>query len=169
MNFLYSIVRPVLHLLEPEIAHDLAIIAFKTGLVGRRKHPDDPILSSKVWNTHFPNPIGLAAGFDKNGEVVNAMHALGFGFVEVGTITPLPQPGNPRPRLYRLDEDEAAINQYGFNSKGIDQFNGGEESNAVTVMLDGLDTNGGGQMSFAGALSAHEDDVLRILQELALV
>jgi dihydroorotate dehydrogenase len=81
--------------------------------------PDDPRLSVKAFGLDFPNPLGLAAGFDKNGEAIDAILALGFGFTEVGTVTPLPQPGNSRPRLFRLEKDQAVINRFGFNSGGV--------------------------------------------------
>jgi dihydroorotate dehydrogenase len=81
--------------------------------------PEDAILATRVFGLDFPNPIGLAAGFDKDAEVADAMLALGLGFVEVGTVTPLPQPGNPKPRLFRLREDRALINRLGFNSRGL--------------------------------------------------
>ena len=81
---------------------------------------DDPILSCEIWGRTFPNPLGLAAGFDKNGEVVKSMLGLGLGFVEVGSITPLPQPGNPRPRVFRLPEEDAVINRLGFNNQGME-------------------------------------------------
>jgi dihydroorotate dehydrogenase len=81
---------------------------------------DDPILAVRAFGLNFPNPVGMAAGFDKHGEVPDPLLKLGFGFVEVGTVTPLPQPGNPRPRLFRLEEDEAVINRLGFNSEGAD-------------------------------------------------
>ena len=118
----YSAVRPLLHLLSPEAAHRVAIWALKNGLAGRVDQADDPVLATHVWNLAFPNPIGLAAGFDKDAEVMDAMLAHGFGFVEAGSVTPLPQPGNPKPRLFRLDEDQAVINRFGFNSKGLDHF-----------------------------------------------
>jgi dihydroorotate dehydrogenase len=82
--------------------------------------PDDPRLATRVFGLNFPNPIGMAAGFDKHGEITDALLRAGFGFVEVGTVTPLPQPGNPRPRLFRLDADQAVINRLGFNSEGGD-------------------------------------------------
>ena len=120
----YRTVRPLLHLLSPEAAHSVAIWALKNGFAGSVNETDDSILATRVWNLSFPNPIGLAAGFDKDAEVMDAMLALGFGFVEAGSVTPLPQPGNPKPRLYRLDEDEAVINRLGFNSKGLEHFVG---------------------------------------------
>ncbi|MBI4192945.1 MAG: quinone-dependent dihydroorotate dehydrogenase [Betaproteobacteria bacterium] len=121
-NVNYRIARPFLYLLEPEMAHRATIWALKHGLVTGGAEPDDPILSTCVWDLAFSNPIGLAAGFDKDAEVIDAMLALGFGFVEAGTVTPLPQPGNPKPRLFRLVEDQAVINRFGFNSKGLASF-----------------------------------------------
>lgn len=121
-NLLFRLARPALGLLDPEDAHALAIAALKRGLVRARAEPDDPGLATRVLGLDFANPIGLAAGFDKHCEVVDAMLGFGFGFVEAGTVTPRPQPGNPRPRLFRLDEDEAAINRFGFNSEGLAPF-----------------------------------------------
>jgi dihydroorotate dehydrogenase len=83
---------------------------------------DDPILATRLWGRRLPNPIGLAAGFDKNAEVIEAMFGLGFGAVEVGSVTPLPQPGNPRPRVFRLLEDEGVINRLGFNNEGVEEM-----------------------------------------------
>src|SRR5690348_17105387 len=83
-----------------------------------RLKPDDPKLAVRAFGLNFPNPVGMAAGFDKNGEVPDALLRLGFGFVEIGTVTPRPQAGNPRPRLFRLDADEAVINRLGFNNDG---------------------------------------------------
>jgi dihydroorotate dehydrogenase len=115
----YSLVRPLLRRIDPETAHHAAIWALRIGLGGGWSAPDDPILTTRVWNLDFPNPVGVAAGFDKGAEVIDPLLALGFGFTEAGTVTPLPQPGNPRPRLFRLDEDEAVINRLGFNSGGL--------------------------------------------------
>lgn len=108
-----------LRLLPPEQAHRLTIWAVKWGLAPRQREPDDPILATRVFGLDFPNPIGLAAGFDKNAEVSNQMLAFGFGFVEVGSVTPKAQPGNPKPRLFRLQEDLALINRLGFNNQGL--------------------------------------------------
>ena len=118
----YRFARPLFNLLEPETAHRAAIAALRLGLAGSASPLDAPILNTRVWGIAFANPVGLAAGFDKDAEVTDAMLALGFGFVEAGTVTPRPQPGNPRPRLFRLEEDEAVINRYGFNSCGLDGF-----------------------------------------------
>jgi dihydroorotate dehydrogenase len=120
--FLYRLTRPALNLLDPERAHRIALGALGCGLVRMPAEPDDPILATRVWNLSFANPVGLAAGFDKDAEVVDAVLALGFGFTEAGTVTPQPQPGNSGQRLYRLDEDEAVINRFGFNSKGLQHF-----------------------------------------------
>jgi dihydroorotate dehydrogenase len=124
-NILYKLARPALHLLDPERAHRVTIRALQFGLAWTRQprqQADDPILRTSVWGLDFPNPIGLAAGFDKDAEVCDAMFGLGFGFVEAGTVTPRPQPGNSGRRLCRLDADEAVINRFGFNSRGIAPF-----------------------------------------------
>jgi dihydroorotate dehydrogenase len=92
----------------------------KAGLVPGRRAVRDPMLASRLWGLDFPNPVGLAAGFDKNGEVPDAMLGQGFGFVEIGSVTPRPQPGNPQPRLFRLSEDKAIVNRMGFNNHGLD-------------------------------------------------
>jgi dihydroorotate dehydrogenase len=111
-----------LYALPPETAHHAALYALEHHLVGSRAAPDDPVLRTRVWGMDYPNPIGLAAGFDKDARVADAMLSLGFGFVEAGTVTPRPQPGNPGPRLFRLDEDRAVINRLGFNSGGLASF-----------------------------------------------
>jgi dihydroorotate dehydrogenase len=122
-DLLFKLARPALNALDPERAHGLTIAALKLGLARTpRQEPDDPILATKLWDLAFPNPVGLAAGFDKDAEVCDAALALGFGFVEAGTVTPQPQPGNPGKRLYRLAEDEAVINRFGFNSRGLAPF-----------------------------------------------
>jgi dihydroorotate dehydrogenase len=108
--------RPFLRLFEPENAHALTLHALK--LAPKSRHADDARLAVRVCGLNFKNPVGLAPGFDKNAEAADALLGLGFGFVEVGTVTPLPQPGNPRPRVFRLDDDEAIINRLGFNSAG---------------------------------------------------
>ena len=123
-DVLFKLARPVLAALDPERAHRLTVQALKLGLAGGRREPDDPILATSVWGLDFPNPVGLAAGFDKHAEVCDAMLSLGFGFVEAGTVTPRPQPGNSGQRLFRLAEDEAVINRFGFNSCGIASFAG---------------------------------------------
>jgi dihydroorotate dehydrogenase len=123
-DLLFKLARPVLAALDPERAHGLTVQALKFGLGGAAREADDPILATSVWNLAFPNPVGLAAGFDKHADVCDAMLALGFGFVEAGTVTPRPQPGNSGQRLFRLAEDEAVINRFGFNSCGIAPFAG---------------------------------------------
>ena len=106
--------------LDAETAHGVAIRALKSGLAPRDRLPDPPSLAVTVWGRTLPNPIGLAAGFDKNAEVPDAMLGLGFGLVEIGSVTPKPQEGNPRPRLFRLGEDRGVINRMGFNGAGLD-------------------------------------------------
>jgi dihydroorotate dehydrogenase len=123
-DVMFALSRPLLALLDPERAHGLTVQALKLGLGAAAPAPDDPILATTVWNLAFANPVGLAAGFDKHAEVCDAMLALGFGFVEAGTVTPRPQPGNSGQRLFRLAEDEAVINRFGFNSCGIAPFAG---------------------------------------------
>ncbi len=113
----YSLLRPLVFALEGEAAHRLSLAALKR-LPLSHAAPNDPLLATRVAGLDFPNPVGLAAGYDKDGEVPTKMLALGFGFAEVGTLTPLPQAGNPRPRLFRLVEDKAVINRMGFNNGG---------------------------------------------------
>ena len=109
--------RPLLRALEPENAHRLAIQALKLA-PRRRPRADDPRLAVSAFGLNFPNPVGIAPGFDKHAEAPDALLGAGFGFVEVGTVTPRPQPGNPKPRLFRLEPDAAVINRFGFNSEG---------------------------------------------------
>jgi dihydroorotate dehydrogenase len=111
--------RPFLHALDPEDAHRLVIRMLKLAPLPRAP-ADDKRLATRVFGLNFSNPVGIAAGFDKNAEIPDALLRLGFGFVEVGTVTPLPQPGNPRPRIFRLDADQGVINRLGFNSEGSD-------------------------------------------------
>jgi dihydroorotate dehydrogenase len=117
---LYPLARPLLGLIDPETAHRLTVRALALGLGPRQDAPDDPILACRLWGRDFANPLGIAAGFDKQGEAPAALFALGFGFVEIGSVTPKPQPGNPKPRVFRLTEDGSVINRYGFNSDGHD-------------------------------------------------
>jgi dihydroorotate dehydrogenase len=112
--------QPLIQLLPPETAHRVAINSLKIASPRQSKSPD-PRLAVEVLGLRFPNPLGLAAGFDKNAEVPAAMLRLGFGFVEVGTLTPRPQAGNPRPRLFRLADDAAVINRFGFNNDGYEK------------------------------------------------
>ncbi|MFD1397431.1 quinone-dependent dihydroorotate dehydrogenase [Kroppenstedtia eburnea] len=124
---MYSFIRNLLFRMDPEQAHEWAIRGLRTAqhlpgllwVLERKMAVRDPRLTVQCNQLQFPNPVGLAAGFDKNADVYPALAALGFGSVEVGTLTPKPQPGNPRPRLYRLPEDEAVINRMGFNNRGI--------------------------------------------------
>ncbi|MBB2752613.1 UNVERIFIED_ORG: dihydroorotate dehydrogenase [Rhizobium aethiopicum] len=112
--------RKGLFLFDPEMAHGMSIAALKSGLVPACQITPDPRLSQTVAGLTFENPLGMAAGYDKNAEVPEALLKLGFGFTEIGTVTPKPQSGNPRPRIFRLVEDEAVINRLGFNNEGHD-------------------------------------------------
>jgi dihydroorotate dehydrogenase len=114
----FKIARPLLHCMDAEFAHGVTIKALKTGLGSAAKTQTHSKLALTRFGLNFENPLGLAAGFDKNAEVPDAMLGLGFGFVEVGTVTPKPQAGNPKPRLFRLSEDQAVINRMGFNNEG---------------------------------------------------
>jgi dihydroorotate dehydrogenase len=113
---------PFLRCLDPEHAHQVALWGLRRGLGGAADQPDDPILATTVLGQRFSNPLGLAAGFDKNARAIAPLLRLGFGCVEVGTVTPRLQAGNPRPRLFRLDADRAVINRMGFNNDGLDAF-----------------------------------------------
>ncbi len=121
MTDLHGLVTRALRGLDPEDAHTAALTGLKLGL-GPRAPADDPILATELAGLKLPNPVGLAPGFDKNAEVFGPMLRAGFGFVECGTVTPLPQVGNPRPRLFRLSEDRAVINRMGFNNDGLERF-----------------------------------------------
>lgn len=120
MSGFYGLVGPVIRLFDPETAHGWALGALKRGWVPEPTLSDEPRLHVDLWGKTFANPVGLAAGFDKNAIAPDAMLRQGFGFVEVGSVTPRPQPGNPRPRLFRLTEDRAVINRNGFNNNGMD-------------------------------------------------
>jgi dihydroorotate dehydrogenase len=112
----------LLHLLPPETAHEATLLALQSGLAPSAVGTDDPVLHTKLWGLDFPNPIGLSAGFDKNAAAVIPLLKLGFGFVEAGTVTPRPQPGNPKPRLFRIPSQQAVINRLGFNNQGLSAY-----------------------------------------------
>jgi dihydroorotate dehydrogenase len=118
MSLAFHLARPMLHAMDAEDAHRLTIKALSLAPALGRGPITSPKLKRRVFGLDFPNPVGLAPGFDKNAEVPDAMLAQGFGFVEIGTVTPLPQAGNARPRLFRLKEDGAVINRMGFNNEG---------------------------------------------------
>jgi len=116
----FDLCRPLLRRLAPETAHHLTLWALERHLAPRDRRPDDPVLATSLWGLAFRNPLGLAAGFDKDARAMAAMLGTGLGFVEVGSVTPRPQPGNPRPRIFRLPEDGAVINRLGFNNAGLE-------------------------------------------------
>ena len=119
---MFSILRPFIFNLDPEVAHDLAIKSLRFNPLPDKMFEveDEGILNIELLGKKFPNPVGLAAGFDKSAEAYNSLLKLGFGFIEIGTVTPLKQFGNPKPRIFRLEDDEALINRLGFNNDGID-------------------------------------------------
>jgi dihydroorotate dehydrogenase len=117
-----SAVLPLLRRIDPETAHNLALWALRLGLAGSERQRDDPLLGIDALGFNFTNPIGLAAGFDKNAVAIAPLMRLGFGFIEAGTVTPRPQSGNPHPRLFRLDSDRAVVNRLGFNNQGLPAY-----------------------------------------------
>lgn len=116
------IFAPLIQKLDPEVAHDAAIRYLRLNPFGRRVVIDDPVLRQTIWGLDFAHPVGLAAGFDKNAEVQDAVLKRGAAFAEAGTVTPKPQPGNDKPRMFRLTEDGAVINRLGFNNEGLDAY-----------------------------------------------
>ena len=119
---MFSVLKPFLFSLDPEAAHDLAIKSLKFNPLPSKMFEveDEQMLKTEVFGKIFPNPIGLAAGFDKSAEVYNSLLRIGFGFVEIGTVTPIKQFGNPKPRIFRLTADKALINRLGFNNDGME-------------------------------------------------
>ena len=134
---MFSNFRSLIFKLDPELAHNLAIKSLKFNFIPNilDKDKNNPLLKTKLFNKNLDNPIGMAAGFDKNAEVYNSLFRLGFGFVEVGTITPLKQYGNPKPRVFRLVEDEALINRLGFNNLGAKNILDRIKSNSQIGLL----------------------------------
>ncbi|WP_296816000.1 quinone-dependent dihydroorotate dehydrogenase [Brevundimonas sp.] len=124
MSVLSDTATVLLRTLDPETAHGLALKSLELGLGPRQRASDDPVLAVDLCGLRLANPVGLAAGFDKDARAPDALLDLGFGFVECGGVTPRPQPGNPRPRLFRLTEDRAVINRMGFNNEGLEAFAG---------------------------------------------
>jgi dihydroorotate dehydrogenase len=154
--------RPLLRVMDPEDAHGLALRALRLAPLPKAA-ADDARLAVRAFGLDFPNPVGLAAGFDKHAEVPDALLRVGFGFVEVGTVTPRPQAGNPRPRLFRLNADEGVINRFGFNSEG---------ESAVLARLAARAARGGIVGLNVGANKATEDrgaDYVRLIEAFAPV
>ncbi|XP_066150471.1 dihydroorotate dehydrogenase (quinone), mitochondrial [Euwallacea fornicatus] len=120
-KFYKDTLMPLVHLLDPERAHNLAVFVSQYRLLPKIVSKDPDILQVHVLDKYFPNPIGIAAGFDKDGKAIMGLKDIGFGFVEIGSVTPLPQSGNDKPRVFRLVEDRAVINRYGFNSQGHEE------------------------------------------------
>ncbi len=118
----YPLIKPFLFLLDPELAHDLTLKMLSCGMGPQFYGPDDPVLETELFGLEFPNPLCLGAGLDKQATCMDAFMGFGFGSVEIGTVTPLPQAGNPRPRMFRIPHAKALINRFGFNSIGADVF-----------------------------------------------
>ena len=118
---IFSKIRSLIFKLDPEIAHDLAVKSLKFNFISQNKIKNNKSIELEIFGKKIPNPVGIAAGFDKDAEVYNSLFKLGFGFVEVGTVTPINQYGNPKPRIFRLEEDEALINRLGFNNSGSEK------------------------------------------------
>ena len=134
---MFSKIRSLIFKIDPETAHNLAIKSLKLNLTPNLMDTDknDQMFKSTLFGKEIDNPIGMAAGFDKNAEVYNSLFKLGFGFVEVGTVTPLEQYGNPKPRVFRLVEDQALINRLGFNNLGAENVSNRIRSNSITGLL----------------------------------
>src|SRR5262245_33802735 len=116
LGLVYDLVRPLLFTLDPERAHELTLRSLEAGIYPRNLVPDDARLGGQVWGLPTPNPLGIAAGFDKDARVYDCVLRMGLGLAEVGTVTPKPQAGNPPPRVFRLTADRALINRLGFNN-----------------------------------------------------
>lgn len=153
---------PALRLLPPETAHRLAIRALRWGLSPAEWDADDPRLSVSAFGLRFPNPVGLAAGFDKNAEVWRPARRLGFGLVEVGSVTPRAQPGNPRPRLFRLPRERAIINRLGFNNAGVEAMAARLASRATRQRAGVLGINLGRNKETADAAADYEIGARRL-------
>ena len=134
---MYSLLKQFIFKIDPEMAHDLAIKSLKYNFLPEEifKVKNEEILETKVFNTKIKNPIGLAAGFDKSAEVYNSLFRFGFGFIEVGTVTPKKQFGNPKPRVFRLENDKALINRLGFNNDGLEKVSNRLEKNSPSGFL----------------------------------
>ena len=134
---MYSLLKPFIFKIDPEIAHDLAIKSLKYNFLPEDifKVPNEEILETKIFDTKIKNPIGLAAGFDKSAEVYNSLFRFGFGFIEIGTVTLKAQYGNPKPRVFRLENDRALINRLGFNNDGVEKVSKRLQKNPPTGFL----------------------------------
>ena len=132
---IFNKLRSLIFKIDPELAHNIAIKALKYNYIPITKIPNNHHIETEIFGKKISNPIGLAAGFDKDAEVYNSLFKLGFGFVEVGTITPMKQFGNPKPRVFRLEEDEALINRLGFNNSGVDIVSSRIKSNPPNGLL----------------------------------
>lgn len=159
---LYRTLRPLLFTLPPELAHRLTLRGLR--LLGHMGAPtkDDHILAQQVLGLGFPNPFGMAAGFDKDGEAMSGVHRVGFGFAEIGTLTPLPQPGNPQPRVFRLTAQRALINRLGFNNRGqLDAMHRLQEWRAVPLQRRPVGVNIGANKDAQDRIADYEKGAAR--------
>ena len=138
LGAVFELARPLLQALEPEQAHELTLKALEAGIYPAAAGPDDPRLAIELWGLRFSNPLGIAAGFDKDARAAEAVLGMGFGHTEVGTVTPRPQAGNPRPRVFRLVSDRAIINRLGFNSAGHATVHARMQRRAATSGIVGV-------------------------------
>lgn len=145
---LYEILKPVIFKLDPEFTHDVALLALRLNCINAKPFQEMPALKTRVFGLNFRSPVGLAAGLDKNACAIKSLAALGFGFVEVGTATNLPQTGNAKPRLFRLAQDQAIINRFGFNNKG---------ANIFVQNLRAYMENGGGNVVIGANIGKNKD------------
>lgn len=134
---MYRLLRPLIFTLPPEDAHHASLCALRAGILPRHALHTSPRLTQRLWNLSFLNPVGMAAGFDKNAQVIDGLSAQGFGFIECGTVTPRPQSGNPKPRIFRLPKEQAVINRLGFNNDGLDAFQRNLSSRKSSVIVGG--------------------------------
>ncbi|KAI8321329.1 FMN-linked oxidoreductase, partial [Martensiomyces pterosporus] len=155
---------PLMRLMDPEKAHNLAVYSLKQGLGPTDRKPDDPALEVELWGKKMSNPVGLAAGFDKNAEAIDALFGLGFGSVEVGSITPLPQEGNPGTRVFRIEESGATINRMGLNNDGVQVCGDRIRSRFWRLLASQSKKHGETVASLSSAMnkSAHADKLLGI-------
>ena len=143
LRALADLVRPALFALDPERAHELTLLSLERGLYPRDAERDDPILASTLGTLQLPNPVGIAAGFDKDGRVPDAVLALGCGFAEIGTVTPLPQAGNPKPRIFRL-----------ISERAVARTTGAVRSSRIACAASPSDRSGGSQLRAFASSSA---------------
>ena len=159
---MYSLIKSLLFKLEPELAHNIAVSLIKSGALSLYKTDVNQKLAVNVCGIDFPSPVGLAAGFDKNAEIFNEIFKLGFGFVETGTVTPNPQYGNSKPRMFRLEDDLALINRLGFNNVGLDSFVANIAKNNINKGSQKIGANLGPNKDSTNRIDDYLDGIRRV-------